>query len=766
MESLLGTTVHGIRLVDRLGQGGMGDVYLGFDERLQRKVAVKAIRSERRLDSLAKARFLREARVLSQLEHPNICRLYDYLEWEAADFLVLEYVQGKSLRDLPADELTHEQKLLIALQVARALVAAHALSVVHRDLKPENVVVTSDGQAKVLDFGLARPVRAAEVTGELTVGGARRAESPEPSRDSRGTVTELGNVVGTPRYMSPEQARGEAVTAASDMYSFGLLVQELFTGRSPVPDAADPVVLLRMAMWGESEPVTGLEAPLTELINRLKALSPGERPSAQATAERLAWIAELPRRRLRRAAAIGLALLLAGAAVVSTAGFLTARRAQRRAESSEAAARQAQSDAEAVNSFLRSMLTSPDPRSRGIEVKVVDVLDRAAESVDRDFAGRFASQAAILETIGSTYHAVGEMRRAEELLDRAVTLRRGLNGVTAPETLASEHQLGVVLVETGDFDRAETLLREVLALRWATLGPDHRQTLETVGALARVLQVVRKLDEAERWLRWGHAARLAAFGPDDPATIDGERALGIVLRDTRRFAEAELLLCAAYERSLEQYGPGHQATYEALASLGALYSRAKRFAESAAVLGEVLDALRRTRGADHPLTLKVANTQGRNLAELGRFADADALLRDTVEVQRRELGPAHLDTLDTMTSLAYSAHLQGRQAESDALVRQRWETAARILGSDDPITLQCKSAYADGLARGGRRQDAEALFREILSARRRVLGEQHQATQSTRAMLARLLAASGRLDEARTLDPAVAVPSTPPAGRR
>ncbi|MBI4915546.1 MAG: serine/threonine protein kinase [Acidobacteria bacterium] len=766
MESLLGTTVHGIRLVDRLGQGGMGDVYLGFDERLQRKVAVKAIRSERRLDSVAKARFLREARVLSQLEHPNICRLYDYLEWEAADFLVLEYVQGKSLRELRGDELTHEQKLRVALQVASALVAAHALSVVHRDLKPENVVVTGDGQAKVLDFGLARPVRAAEVTGEFTVGGAPPTEAREPSRGSGGTVTELGNVVGTPRYMSPEQARGEVVTAASDMYSFGLLVQELFTGRSPVPDAADPAVLLRMTMWGETEPITGLDAPLTELINRLKALSPGERPSAQATAERLEWILELPRRRLRRAARIGLALLLAGAAVVSTAGFLAARRAQRRAESSEATARQAQADAEAVNTFLRSMLTSPDPRSRGIEVKVVDVLDRAAESVERDFAGRFTSQAAILETIGSTYHAVGEMRKAAELLDRAFTLRRGLHGVTAPETLAAEHQLGVVLVETGAFDRAEELLREVLVLRWATLGPDHRQTLETVGALARVLQVVRKLEEAERLLRWGHATRLATLGPDDPATIDGERALGIVLRDTRRFAEAELLLCSAYERSLQQFGPDHQLTYEALASLGALYSRAKRFAESASALGEVLDALRRTRGPDHPLTLKVANTQGRNFAELGRFAEADALLRQTLEVQRRELGSAHLDTLDTMTSLAYSAHLQGRQAESDALIRQRWEIAAPNLGIDDPITLQCKSAYADGLARKGRTGDAETLFREILSVRRRVLGEHHQATQSTRSMLARLLAASGRLDEARSLDPAVTVSSTPSTSRR
>ncbi|MGE5234726.1 MAG: protein kinase domain-containing protein [Acidobacteriota bacterium] len=766
MESLLGSTVHGIRLVDRLGQGGMGEVYLGFDERLQRKVAVKAIRRERRLDAIAKARFLREARVLSQLEHPNICRLYDYVEDTEADFLVLEYVQGRSLRDLTGDTLRFEAKLAVARQVTGALVAAHALSVVHRDLKPENVLVTSDGEAKVLDFGLARPVRSADLTGGYGRDGSPRRELPDSWSPSGGTVTEFGIVVGTPRYMSPEQARGEAVTAASDMYSLGLVLQELFTGRSPLPSEVEPATLLQKAMWGETEAIRGLDAHLADLIGRLKSLSPRDRPSAQAVAERLAWIAGKPQRRVRRVVWGVVAVVLVVAALVSTGGFVQARRALRRAEASEAAARRAEADAEAVNSFLRTMLTSADPRARGIDVKVADVLDRAVDGVERDFAGRFTSQATILDTIGGTYHAVGEVKKAEEILDQAVAIRRREQGIAAPETLASEHQLGVVLIETGNHARAELLLREVLALRWATLGPDHRLTLETVSTLGRVLQVRRQPAEAEAWLRWGLAERMATLGADDPATIDAMRTLGILLRDTRRLGEAEALLCAAYEGSLVRLGPSHQMTYDALHSLGVLYSRAKRFAESDAVLAEVLVVLRRTRGREHPSTLRTANTQGRNLIELGRFAEADALLAETLATQRREIGVAHLDTLDTMTSIGYSAFKQGKKAEADRIIRKRWEIARRYLGDEDLITLQCRSAYADGLRRSGKVREAEANYRAILAARRRTLGEHHEATSSTKWTLARLLAATGRLEEARALDPSVSVTPREDATRR
>ena len=145
------------RILYPLGAGGMGEVYAAIDETLQRRVALKAIRVDRRLDEDAQARFLREARILSQLDHPNICRAYDYLRAGDHDWLVLELIDGENLKEALEHGIDRTQKLRIAEQIASVLVATHEAGIVHRDLKPGNVMVTPTGDVKVLDFGLARP---------------------------------------------------------------------------------------------------------------------------------------------------------------------------------------------------------------------------------------------------------------------------------------------------------------------------------------------------------------------------------------------------------------------------------------------------------------------------------------------------------------------------------------------------------------------------------------------------------------------------------
>src|SRR5262245_13732250 len=158
--SLVGRTVGHVRIEALLGRGAMGEVYRGFDTALERPVALKAIRAEQRVTAEARGRFLREARLLSKLDHPNICRVYDLLEGTDCDFLALELIEGETLRSA-ASRLSPEETLRIGEQIAGALAAAHARGVVHRDLKPENVMLTAGTAAggrvvKVLDFGLAR----------------------------------------------------------------------------------------------------------------------------------------------------------------------------------------------------------------------------------------------------------------------------------------------------------------------------------------------------------------------------------------------------------------------------------------------------------------------------------------------------------------------------------------------------------------------------------------------------------------------------------
>ncbi len=347
--SYIGKKIRHFRVVDFLAKGGMGDVYVAFDERLQRKVALKMLRDEHRPKVEVKARLLREARTLSQLDHPHICRIYELLENGEADVLVLELIEGASLKQVArARRLDDEQKMKAAIQVADALAAAHGQGVIHRDLKPDNVMLTPSGDVKVLDFGLSRTVAEGEATMTLpspqTLEDLGDAEARRKEERLRRLKTQLGKIMGTAAYMSPEQAQGEAATAASDMYSFGLLLHELFSGSSPYESDLSLTLMLKKVARAETFPITGVDPDLAVLIERLKSLAPSSRPSAIDAGERLRWIRGKPRRRRRRwlqAAAMAFLILVAAALAFQ------ATRIGREAQRANREARRANQEAEA-----------------------------------------------------------------------------------------------------------------------------------------------------------------------------------------------------------------------------------------------------------------------------------------------------------------------------------------------------------------------------------------------------------------------------------
>jgi len=258
------------RVIRRLGAGGMGEVFLAHDPRLDRPVAIKRIRSEIGTDPARRARFLREARVTASLSHPAIVQVFDLPSEGGADHIVMEYVAGTTLhRLLEQGPLPVSEGLPIALALAEGLACAHRHGVVHRDLKAENVLLTADGEPKIADFGIAR----------------------RPPAAGEETLTAEGAVLGTYRVMSPEQARGETTDARSDLFALGVLLYEMFTGRSPFL-AENGLATMQRVLHHRPPPASEVDpeipGALSELIDHLLEKEPVLRPrDAGEVADRL-----------------------------------------------------------------------------------------------------------------------------------------------------------------------------------------------------------------------------------------------------------------------------------------------------------------------------------------------------------------------------------------------------------------------------------------------------------------------------------------------
>jgi len=743
-----------------IGRGGMGAVYEAIQENPRRTVAVKLMR--RGITSkTALRRFEFESQILARLRHPGIAQVYEAgtheEDGEETPFFVMEYIPGAlSITDYAhKHQLSVRDRMKLFLQVCDAVQHGHLKGIVHRDLKPGNILIASSGKPKIIDFGVAR--------------------STDSDLALTTQQTDIGQILGTVQYMSPEQCEADPndIDTRSDVYALGVVLHELLTSQLPydlstaqlheairiVREQAPPrLSSIDRRLKGDLEVITGkaLEKERRRRYQTASALSEdighwlddepitAKPPGAMDTLVRFA--------RRHTAAAVAIAaiffVLVIAIAVITTVA-IDANAQREAAQAAQAQEQDQRQQAEAAKDFLKTMIASIDPAKAGTmdTSLMIHTLDQAASRIQSEFEGQPLLEAELRLTVGATYVSLGLYREASEQIRRA------------------------------------------LQLRTDTLGGDHIATLRALGRHGRVLRQLGAYDEAREAIEAQLAGLQAMLSDEDPATLLAKHALAMTLIDTARFDEAAPLIESvidAHDRRSEPTADavgayvtmgelkdrtGDPATSERMYAraielidqlpdpdpiqrqgvrykLAVSMARQARPDEAISLLREVLAEQEAYLGPAHPRTLVTAGTLGGVLANTGDLESAEPLFKKVYEGQLRSLGPEHANTLYTMSNLGNMQLAQGHLDAAAATLEPAMSIALRARGVDHPQTHRMQLAVARLRLAQGRPEEGLAPARANLKGCLKVYGEFGGHTLQALDVLAQIQEAAGALDDA------------------
>lgn len=729
-----GTVLGPYRLVRELGRGGLGVVYLAerADQEYEQQVAIKVLKRGLDTDEIVR-RFRAERQILANLDHPNIATIHDGgTTDDGRPYFVMEYIEGQPVdRHCDAQGLGVTDRLQLFREVCTAVHYAHRNLVVHRDLKPGNILVARDGEPKLLDFGIAKLL------------------DPEASS---GTTISLRPMM-TPEYASPEQVKGERITTGSDVYSLGVVLYKLLTGRRPYRIKQRLDAEIRRVIC-EEEP----EKPSTAVSGPQEIVSPVDDSGEQSDPEQVARTRDGDPRKLRRllegdvdkivlmalrkesedryssveqfSADIerhlqGLPVIaqnptflyrarkfvrrnrlgigIAAAFAVLIIGFAVTMFFQQQEIARE------RDRAEKTAQFLVNLFEASNPSETGErDLTAREILERGTQKIATDLEHDPILHAILTKTVAEAYLGLGLYREAVSLLENAHSILEihepeGLEFSVVCQTLAFAYS------RVGKYKLAEPLYLQTLEIKRRHLGKRHR----------------------------------------DVATALNH--IGVFFKQQARYSEAE----HAYKESLQirqdLLGPVHLDIATSLNNLAALYRATGKRAESRELYLQALEMKKEILGAEHPKVATTLSNLGRLSKDLGEYAQAERYYQEAIRIREISLGPDHPLVAQTLNNLGVLYYSHGRYVEAEEVWARATEIRRSRLDSDDPALAE--SLHNLGVLRVKQNKVglAISLLEEALKIYESSHGPHHPKNASTCDALGRALLLLGELSRAEEL---------------
>ena len=745
----------------RHAAGGLGQVSIATDLQINREVAIKEIREKYSSDPNIRRRFLQEAEITGRLEHPGIVPVYAAghhpngepyyaMRLIAGDRMTDAIAQLHLIKDRDFATIARRRLLNRFIDVCNTIDYAHSRQIIHRDIKPHNIMLGEFGETLLVDWGLAKHLADSESAPDSSIGSGS-ASTPQETR--------LGTVMGTPGYMSPEQAAGDtrAVDTRSDIYSLGATLHHLLTGKPPAAvnpsePAAEHDQQIRSALQRSD-----IRPQLAAVCHCALRFNASER---YATAKELAgdierFLADEPvsvhtdglltrcRRHLKKHPALAAASVVT---VFLTVIGLIAWSLLTSAHSRDIQSRNQQLDEMVQNekrlrllaetserrtenalTFLTDALQSPDPDINGRDVRVVDVLQDAATRLFEDFPDDPLLQARILKATGDTLFQLGEYESAADLLEQSQQLYLQQVGPLDPRTLSAGKRLGKAWVNLGD-QRAIPLLQQVFETSRDTFGKEHELTLELERALIHSQldtgETVNSIERLEQLI----PVYTRVFGPNSLKLESLRGSLALACSRVGNPVKAAEIYRDVYQARLDAHGQKSLASITAGSNYANALMATNKKPDAAELMETLLIDARDHLGDEHYTTIILTRSLGTYYLENGRLNRGIELVEEAVRRTRQRYGEQHRLSLSSANALGIAQIAAGRYDQAAEHLERTWQNFVAVYGPVNAETLTCANNLAMAYRLGGRFEQANRVFRSVLEKQKLHLGEGHPKT--------------------------------------